>query len=761
MRNRRIAILLPAFIGILLFNGCSNTKFLTDDQILYTGRKKIEVNGAANKKEIAIAKEKAAEVTYFNPNNAILGKRVIPPLGLWVYNYKKPEEGQKPGWIFRTFAEEPVLISTVDPATRCRKIESDLFSIGYFNSKSWFELDTATNNPKKAGINYRVDLETPFRINRVVYLPPADSVDQQINQTEEILSLKPGDYFNLENIRNEKRKIAAALVENGYYFFSPDYVEIIADTTKKDFTADLLIRKKRQIPEYALKKYTIDQIRVRFSGYHLTDSDAKDTVVFDGIKLMNLNNYLKPEVVSRSILFRKGDLYSTRKHQGTIPLLNNYGVFEFVRLQFIVTDSTQQKMDLLIDLATKKDVSLNLEANVQSKSSGFAGPTSEIAISHANIARGANRLQFKTFGGFEWQWGKGGANDLGANSYNAGLNSSYIVPRLLLPFKLSEKNRIVVGKTISSLGYEFVNNVRYYRMNSLNASFSYQWKKKQNITHMFTPLKVNIVSLIKTTPEFDSIVNNNPYVKKSFEEQSIIGTEYNFTFDNSTRKSNGFYFQGMISTSGNFIDLLKGSGNNQRPYTILGEVYSQFVKTSVDFRYYPETYKKGFAFRFYAGTGFSYGNSSVMPYIEQFYSGGSNSLRAFTARSLGPGSYKPVEYNGIIDQTGDIKIELNSEYRFPFSKMVYGAFFLETGNVWLLNEDINRPGAQFNLGTFYKQLAVGTGAGLRFDFDFFVLRTDVGLPLRTPYEMENGYWYKDMGDVFSDFRFNLAIGLPF
>jgi outer membrane protein assembly factor BamA len=185
------------------------------------------------------------------------------------------------------------------------------------------------------------------------------------------------------------------------------------------------------------------------------------------------------------------------------------------------------------------------------------------------------------------------------------------------------------------------------------------------------------------------------------------------------------------------------------------------VKASVDLRYYPDTYKEGFVFRFYAGTGISYGNSTVMPYVEQFYSGGSNSLRAFTARSLGPGSYKPVEYNGIIDQTGDIKIELNSEYRFPFSKTVYGAFFLETGNVWLLNEDPARAGAKFYFNNFYKQLAVGTGAGLRFDFDFFILRTDLGLPLRTPYETENGYWYGNFGDVFSDFRFNLAIGLPF
>jgi len=202
-------------------------------------------------------------------------------------------------------------------------------------------------------------------------------------------------------------------------------------------------------------------------------------------------------------------------------------------------------------------------------------------------------------------------------------------------------------------------------MNSVNMGFGYQWKKKQKIAHELLPIRVNIVSLLETTLEFDSIVNSNPYVKKSFEEQTIIGPKYNFTYDNSSRKRNGIYFQGELSTSGNLIDLVYQLGGNERPYTILGEVYSQFIKTSVDFRYYTNTTKKGWVARLYAGTGYSYGNSSVMPYVEQYFSGGSNSLRGFTARSLGPGSYKPEEYNGIVDQTGDIKLEMNTEYRLP------------------------------------------------------------------------------------------------
>jgi len=207
--------------------------------------------------------------------------------------------------------------------------------------------------------------------------------------------------------------------------------------------------------------------------------------------------------------------------------------------------------------------------------------------------------------------------------------------------------------------------------------------------------------------------------------------------------------------------LVNQIGSKERPYKLLGEVYSQFIKTTIDFRYYTNTTKRGWVSRIYAGTGYSYGNSSVMPYVEQYFSGGSNSLRGFTARSLGPGSYKPFDYNCIIEQTGDIKLEMNTEYRFQLSKIMFGALFFETGNVWLLNEDENRPGAKFNFNSFVDQLAVGSGIGLRFDFDFFILRLDYGLPLRYPYDEGNGNWVADFGTMFNKSKLNLAIGFPF
>ena len=760
MTRQRINIAFWLFLGAVLLHSCSNSRLLTGDQMLYNGRK-VEVKSEEKGKVRKTAENIATEVSFAEPNNSLMGKRVLLPLGLWFYNYKQPAPGKRGGFLYRTLNENPVLISEINPDLRCRKIEADLFANGFFHPKVTFELDTARKSPRKATVRYFVEVQRPYRIEKIHSQPPADAVDSLISKFVPELNLKTGDVFKLENIRNEKKRLAGKIVEEGYYYFSADEIEIIADTSHLYHTINLLIRKKEQIESYVLKKYAINNVVVDINQANTTvENTTADTILFDGIAITGQTGYLEPQVITRSILLKPGNIYADSKHRGTIPLMNNFGVFESVKMQFTSPDTTKQQLDLLVGLRSKKNVSLNIEGAVQSKSSGFAGPVSEISLSHGNISKEAVRLQAKVFGGFEWQWGKKSDAGLGSNSFNAGVNASVSFPRLIVPFKSIRETKSIVGKTIGSLGFEFVSNIKYYRMSSANAKFGYSWRKNPKITHQFYPFVLNSVSLFNTTSVFDSIVNSNPYVKKSFEEQQIIGTEYNFTFDNSGRKQGGFYFQGMISSSGNIIDLLNQESNLQRLHTLFGEFYSQFLKTSIDARYYTNSTKEGLVIRLYAGTGFSYGNSTVMPYVEQFFSGGSNSLRGFVARSLGPGSYKPVEYNGIIDQTGDIKLEINTEYRFKLTDIVLGALFLETGNVWLLNPDENRPGAHFRLKTMAEQLAVGTGAGLRFDFDFFVLRTDLGFPLRYPYNSGDGNW-NQFKEVFSGFRFNLAIGYPF
>jgi len=749
--------LLAAF-SILLFGACSNTRFLEEDQVLYTGLAKVSITDKENKTKQAV--EDIEAITFAKPNNALFGsRRVVPPFGLWANNYLKPKkEGKKGSWLYRNFREEPILISTINPEMRCRQLHTALFSHGFFHANVSYKIKVNEKNPRKAKISYSITLDKPFKINKILKATPVDSIDLYLNNYLEHFKIEPGDVFNLEIIKAEKQQMAADLVEQGYYFFGVDYIEFIADTSVTPYQIDLMIRKNRQTPEFALKKYTVAEISVNFAS---TPYNLRDSIFYDGVYILGANNYLTPEAIHRCIQFKSGDLYSTQRHQGTIKQLNNYGVFRMVKVQFVMSDTVNQKIDMNVELTIKENVSLNLEGYVQTKSTGFAGPGLEISLANGNIGRAANTLQLKLTGGFEWQVGKKSEDNLGTNSYNAGINTAFVFPRFVLPFDIKGEKKLLLTKTVCDLGFEFLNNTRYYRMTSLSAALSYRWKKRKKITNSFSPIKVNMVNLLETTTEFDSIVESNVYVKKSFEEQTILGMEYNFIYDNTFKKANGIYFQAIVGTSGNFASAISAVADNNKPYKILGNVYSQFLKASFDFRYFTRTSKKGFAFRFYTGTGYSYGNSTVMPYIEQFYSGGSTSIRGFAARSLGPGSYKPEESNGIIDQTGDIKLEFNAEYRLPLSDMIHVAVFADVGNVWLLNKDEFRPGAEFDLNIFTEQLAVGSGLGLRFDFDFFVLRTDAGIPMRNTYKSENGYWLDSFSESLAGFRFNIAIGYPF
>jgi outer membrane protein assembly factor BamA len=765
-RNTLLYNLLFALAAMIL-GSCSNTRSLTGDQLLYTGKKVIVISDSAKFRD-RNAKQTIESVTAYKPNNSVGGKRILLPVGLWMYNYRNPEKKKEsPGWFYRTLAKEPVLVAKVNPAVRCRKLESELFSKGYFHSGVWASIDTGHRNPRKAGISYYIKPGQPFRYHEISFLPPVDALDSVINSSQADLALKPNDIFDLDKVKSETKKITSRAQEKGYFYFNSTYLKWMADTTQMPFTIDLRIGKKTDLSYYVNRKYSINDITVRI--IRPVDSislpQPADTIHFDGVNLINSGDYIKPKVISRAVYFRKGDWYSTSKQQQTMNHLNSYGIYKYINMQFMPDpDSLVPQLDLFVELTPMKNVSLDLEANVVTKSTGFSGPGFAATLAHGNLARGANRLQLKLNGGFEWQWSGSSTSGLGDMSYNFGISSSIIFPRILKPFKLFNTKRFSLPQTSVTLGYEFMKKIQYYMMSSINLGLGYQWKRSTKITHSYYPLFLNSISLLQTTTEFDSILNANPYIRKSFEEQFIAGMKYDFIYDNSaTRQPNGFYFMAGISTAGNLLDLIvkPSSAEQERPYSIGQNVYSQFIKFSTDIRYYRNIRTMSFVFRLYSGVGFSYSNSVVMPYVEQFYSGGSNSIRAFIARSVGPGSLKPDETSDIIDQTGDIKLEGNMEYRFKMSKVIHGAVFLDAGNIWLLNADSTRPGAEFHFNTFTDQLAVGAGIGFRFDFNFFILRTDFGFPLRTAYVVDDSNWIGSTKDMLEGMVFSLAIGYPF
>jgi outer membrane protein assembly factor BamA len=762
--SRPYKLLLALVIPLL--GSCSNTRFLADGELLYTGKDHVIISdpGATRQAEVHRIVRSSTGV---KPNNSMAGKRMLPPVGLWIYHYRKPDEGESGGWFYRKMAAEPVLVSTVNPELRCRKIESELFGMGYFHADAYAETEIKGKNSKKGDITYYVRPGIPFTYDSVYFSDPEVAVDSLISSFSSDLNIRPGEVFNLEAVRAESRRIAEMVQDNGYYYFNPEVVEWTADTSRIPCRIDMQIGRRGEHPPEVNRKYNIGKITVIISSEReeLHGQPSRDTLHVDGIDIVRNEEHIRSGVVNGNIPFRSGDTYSSRIYRQTITRLNNLGIFKFINIQFVPEpDSLTNRLDMLVELVVLKNISLDVEGNIVTKSTGFAGPGMSVTLAHGNLRGSASKLQMRLYGGLEWQLSRSSESQLGTMSYQFGTSASVAVPGIVFPFRPVDPGRFNMPQTSVSAGLELLNKIRYYQMSSFNLGFGYQWNRGGRSTHQLYPVQVNSANLLRTTAEFDSLLSENPYIRRSFDEQFIAGFKYGYTYDiSNTTRPHSFYFQGGWKTAGNLISLVsrKTPDEAENSNNFLGSGYSQFVKFSADIRYFRNFRNHHLGFRFYSGTGLSFGNSVVMPYVEQFYSGGSNSIRAFPARTVGPGGHPPEETEQIIDRTGDIKLEWNMEYRFRMTKVVHGAVFLDAGNVWLLNSDGARPGAEFRFHSFAGQLAVGTGFGLRFDLSFFILRVDLGLPLRRAYAVDGSYWLGSGSERRENATFNFAIGYPF
>ena len=750
---------------LLVLTGCSNTRFLTKDQMLYTGRKKVEIINKQNVKKISSVKNQVSSITSYKVNNSLFGRRVLPPIGLWVHNYWKVNK-EKKGWLYKTLSTSPILISDVNPELRAKKIENELFDLGYFHTKAWSTININPRNPRKAKLSYNVDLSPPYHFNTVSFDTLYDNLDTLISKYKFRNKIRSGDQFDLAKLKTSREELSKRLQDSGYFFLIPEFIEIKADTTIENKKLNLVIGKRKELPRSVISAYKINNIFIRNSRPSDHEYLTADTVWYDNIAILSPDSILKHEILINSIYFHKGDKYSYTTYQNTLNRLNNLGVFKSVNISFEQNkrDSLACLLDVIIILAMADNINLAVETNVMTKSSGYYGPLLSTGISHGNAFKGAELLNLALKAGLEWQWGSKSESQLGTLSYEIGASTGLTFPKIIVPFKSSRNSLMILQRTSVNLDLNMLNRTAYYKMVSTKINLNWQWSRNKNIQHSLYPIYINLVNLLETTPEFDSVVNENIYIRKSFEEQFIFGAKYDFAYNNTlTIKPNNFIFQGGISTSGNLLDLIAGIGktSSDRPYYFLNNIYSQYVKLTTDFRYFRNGFNKSFVFRFYAGIGIPYGNSTALPYVEQFFSGGAYSVRGFTARYLGPGSFHTDDQSGYIDQSGDIKLEGNLEYRFGMSKMLKGALFIDTGNIWLVNEDENRPGAKFHFSNFYDELAVGTGFGLRFDFSVFVMRADLGFPIRNPYKTDNRNWLFGTDKIFSGGLFYLAIGYPF
>lgn len=770
---KRIIIYILAIVTVC---SCSTTRHIPADDQLYTGIKDIEfvgkkeyVNGAIG--EMAV--EEISAALSCPPNASILGSSSLRgiPFGLWLYNSFYNSDNKVGRWIFNTFGQSPVLISKVNPELRARVASNILSYYGYFNGTASADILTNSKNPKKAAVKYKVTLNEPYVYDSIAYMNFPKGIDSLLDATKEKSLLRKGEQFSVANLNGERERINTMLRNRGYYYSQTDYINYLADTVNSPGKVSLRVQPRENISENVEKPWRIGNTTLRIfdsNSDRVATREANDTIarrsltyIYRGTKVP-----VKSGAVMRNIFLRKGQLYSQELQQLSLQRLSQLNIFNSINFGFTPrTDSDTIDMNITAQLG--KPYNFVFELNATSKSNSQIGPGTKISLSKNNLFRGGETLKLTLQGSYEWQTDRSlqGKQSV-INSWEIGADVSLSFPRLFFPIVHRRYLRFP-ATTLVRLYADQMNRSGFFRMVHFGGEVSYNIYQKRTTTHNVIPFRLTYDMLQSTTAKFDSIAASNRSIANSFRNQFIPAMQYTYTYDNAkSHHKHKSWVEVSATSSGNITSLAFmafGKGWNSKNKKIFNNPYAQFAKLTVESRQLFELTKKShIATRLFVGAIKSYGNSTTAPYSEQFYIGGANSLRAFTVRSIGPGSYHPAEDSrySYLDETGTFKLEANVEYRFPIFGDIYGALFVDAGNVWLLEKDKNRPGGELRLDSFAQQIALNTGAGVRYDLEFLVLRLDFGIAIHAPYDTgKKGYY--NIPSFAKGFAWHFAIGYPF
>lgn len=755
---------------LIFFASCSNIKYLKEGENLYTGGT-VELNNDSIPQQFrAPLTERLEEVLRPRPNKKIFG---LKPK-LYFYNIAGDSVGNKgfKHWLKNKVGEAPVLLQDVNVPYNENLVRNRLENIGFFNA--YVTADTTIKN-RKASLNYVATTNEIYRINKVSFeADTSTKIGKELKDMEGGSFLVPGRPYNLDRIIAERERIESILKGKGYYYFSPDHILVQVDSMIGSHLVDMNVKLKDEVPENAKRPYTINDIYI-YPEYSLVQGDYEvatpsDAEEYKGYYFIDPNRTFRKFSLARTMFFNKGDLYNRDRQNQTISQLVGMGTFRFVKNNFVPVRGRQSdKLDVHYYLTPQQKRSVRLEL-LGKTAAVYNGSEVNVSWSHRNAFKGAELLRLTAYGGYEVQ--SGGGININSNFYRYGLEASLTWPRMIAPFGW-EPTRRFVPHTQTLIGYEFLNRRQAYRLNSLRFAWGYNWQESAKKTHQLNILDIAYVQPVNVTTFYDSLATEYPYLQRAIDRQFTFGPNYKFTYTNTmeTDRKHTSYFSGGLDLSANTTGLILGSNVRKgKQDSIFGAAFSQYIKTELEYRHYMKLGRnKQLAARALFGYGYSYGNSTRLPYVKQFFAGGPNGLRAFRARAIGPGSYNPQRFgddNFVPDLTGDIRIELNLEYRAKIASILDWAAFIDAGNIWLQNTDTVFQGGKFSKN-FIKEMAVGGGLGLRLDLTFLILRTDFAIPFRIPYLPENERWvfnkinFRDPHWRRDNIVFNLAIGYPF
>ncbi|MBL7857547.1 MAG: BamA/TamA family outer membrane protein [Cyclobacteriaceae bacterium] len=730
---------------VLALGGCTGMKNISSRDPLYTGHTIRYIERDADKKKLTPL---IRGVLKPNPNATFLWMRPAVARN----NMLSDKAKKKKFWTSKI--TEPVLLSQTSPAQVSEAIQNRMFHQGFFHAKVSY--DTILIGHRKAGYTYTITLHQPYRYASVEFPKPANDLAQKITNSRQASLLKVGDIYTLDAVKKERIRIDNDLKESGYIYFNPDFITVRADTVTGDHQVRADVAVKPETPPESRIPYTLRKIYIYDD--HVLANTITDTLAFGSYFLISQHKALRFEALQQGIFLKPGELYARSNYMHTIRYMNELPIIRNSTIKFLRQPNTDS-LDVMLYLSQRKRYAYTAEFNAIFRSTNYFGPGVIFSYADRNRNKGAELLKVNLRGRFEVQIVDGEVNP----AYEMGLEINYRLPRFYPAFVFhgGEKN---LPKTNISAGYNLFNRLDLYRLNSVFTNFGYRWSKTDQVTHSFNPIEVIFTKIPESSKsdEFNQYLEENPGVQRSFDEQFIVGSSYEFTYQPATTSKNEFFFRGGIDLAGNLLNGLYSATNATKDslgnYTLFNVPFSQYVRTRIDIRYsFNFNQRSKLVTRFSTGIGIPLGNSDILPYIKQFYVGGTNSLRSFIARSVGPGSEVPPE--GYNDLTGDIRLEGNLEYRFTVAGSLKGALFVDAGNIWLYRDDPSRPNGTFRFSSFLDEIAISSGWGVRWDFDFLVARLDFAYTLRTPYLPSGEKWASSF-NVWQP-ALNIAIGYPF
>lgn len=666
------------------------------------------------------------------------------PLSQYVRQKEKPKLFS----LFRNpFSRKPVIYDTLQARLSCQNLMTAMQNEGYMNAG--VSLYTETKG-KKLKATYLLHPGQPFLIGKVNYDIQDEGIQQllHLDQTDN-QQIKPGMRFTVETLDNERKRIAGLLSDNGYFRFNKDFIHFTADTVmgRKDIALTLQLRKYKSnsnSPEVDHTRYLIRDV--------LFQSNDSDRI------------HLRKQVLLNATAIKAGRPYDASALQRTYNNFARLQVVKYTNIKFAEVPDTNL-LDCHIQISTNKPSTISFQPE-GTNTAGDLGAAASITYTNRNLFHGSEQLSIEFRGAYEAITGLEGYQDQNYTEFS--VETKLVFPRFLAPFLSKSFRRRQTASSEWAVSWNFQNRPEFHRR-VFSSAWRYRWSEpKHHLNYRFDLLDLNYVYMPWISSTFkrdylDNAENRNAILRYNYEDIFIMKAGFTVSYTDGVDA-----VRANFESAGNLLNgVSKGFGfktNSQGQHTLFNIAYAQYVKLDFDYTHLFQFDKRN-ALALHAGLGvaYPYGNSTVLPFEKRYFSGGANSVRGWSVRELGPGKFKGTDGRiDFINQTGDVKLDLNAEYRSSLFWKLQGALFIDAGNIWTLRNYAEQPGGQFKFTEFYKQIAASYGMGLRLNFDYFILRFDVGMKAINPaYESEKEHWSIFHPKLSRDFDFHFAVGLPF